>query len=215
MGTESFSDFLPLSALQHFLFCPRQFALIHIEGQWCENRWTAEGRVLHRQVHQVSTQERSGVRIIRGTSVVSSALGVAGQCDAVEWHASGEVLPVEYKRGRPKSHRADEVQLCAQAIALEEMLRRPTGSIKQGCLYYGALRRRVEVALTAELRKLTAEVARTMHRCFASRATPPMSYDSKRCRSCSLLENCRPDLSGMRGHAQERFVQLLNEDCFG
>jgi hypothetical protein len=112
---------LPLSALQHYLHCPRQCALIHLEEVWAENEFTAEGRVVHERAHEGPDERRAAVRTMRGNPVVSRALGISGQCDVVEFHADGTVLPVEDKRGKPKGHRADEVQLCAQAVALEEM----------------------------------------------------------------------------------------------
>ena len=116
---------LPISALQHLLFCPRQCALIHLEQAWAENFLTADGRLLHEKAHDGPDESRAGIRTTRGMSVRSLRLGLSGQCDVVEFHADGQVLPVEYKRGKPKSHRADEVQLCAQALCLEEMLASP------------------------------------------------------------------------------------------
>ena len=113
---------IPISALQHWLYCPRQCALIHLEQAWEENRFTAEGKVMHARAHDAPDESRPGVRITRGLPVRSLRLGLSGQCDVVEFHAGGRILPVEYKRGRPKAHRADEVQLCAQALCLEEML---------------------------------------------------------------------------------------------
>lgn len=200
---------LPLSAIQHFLFCPRQFALIHIEGQWTENRWTAEGRVLHARAHEGGGERRPGVRISRTLSVASAALGVSGQCDVVEFHDDGTILPVEYKRGKPKAHRADEVQVCAQAMCLEEMMGKPPGFIAKACLYYGERARRTDVALDTELRMLTLQTARAMRACFEAGKTPLVPYEEKRCRACSLLESCRPDLYAARVGVEERFAQAL------
>jgi CRISPR-associated exonuclease Cas4 len=105
---------LPLSALQHYLFCPRQCALIHVEQAWAENLFTAEGRVLHERAHDGPDESRPEIRITRGLPVRSLALGLSGQCDVVEFHANGNVFPVEYKRGKPKKDDSDNVQLCAQ-----------------------------------------------------------------------------------------------------
>ena len=116
------ADAVPISALQHWLYCPRQCALIHLEQSWAENRFTAEGRILHERADRGTDESRLGVRIARGLSVNSRRHGLVGKCDVVEFHRDGSVLPVEYKRGRPKAHRADEVQICAQALCLEEML---------------------------------------------------------------------------------------------
>jgi CRISPR-associated exonuclease Cas4 len=123
---------LPLSALQHLLFCKRQCALIHVEQVWAENVFTAEGNVLHERAHNGPDATQPGVRIVRGLPVRSLALGLSGECDVVEFHGSSAVLPVEYKRGKPKGHAADEVQLCAQALCLEEMLHQ---SVVRGALY--------------------------------------------------------------------------------
>ena len=110
---------LPLSALQHYLFCPRQTALIHLEQAWAENSYTVEGDILHTKAHSDQDESRPDVRITRSLPVVSHRLGFAGQCDIVEFHKAGRIVPIEYKRGKPKTHRADEVQLCAQALCLE------------------------------------------------------------------------------------------------
>src|SRR5690625_3527000 len=150
------SDFIALSALQHWLFCPRQCALIHVEQVWAENRLTAEGRILHDRAHEGPPETRPGIRITRSLPVRSLALGISGQCDAVEFHDDGSIVPVEYKRGKPQSHRADEVQLCAQSICLEEMLQLPPGSIPIGHLFYGQRRRRTAVSFDGTLRKLVA-----------------------------------------------------------
>ncbi len=195
---------LPLSALQHWLFCPRQCALIHLEQAWAENRFTAEGQVLHKKAHDGADENKAGVRITRGMVVRSLTLGISGQCDVVEFHApeSGGItsdildikymqrpVPVEYKRGKPKGHRADEVQLCAQAMCLEEML---GTEIPKGFLYYGEKRRRTEVAFDAALRQLTTETAAALHAMIDSRETPPAEYLPRRCDSCSLIEICQP-----------------------
>jgi CRISPR-associated exonuclease Cas4 len=156
----SVADFIALSALQHYLYCPRQCALIHIEQAWAENAATAEGRVAHERVHAVESEVRRGVRTVTGMPLRSDRLGVVGIADVVELHRAAEgdwrPFPVEHKRGRPKAHRADEVQLCAQSMALEEMF---AVEIAEGALFYGQSRRRTPVAFDLTLRALTKEVA--------------------------------------------------------
>lgn len=185
----SHPDKIPISALQHWLYCPRQCALIHLERAWAENKFTAEGRVMHENAHSGDDESRGDVRITRGMAVASARLGLTGQCDVVEFHSGGRVVPVEYKRGKPKAHRADEVQLCAQAICLEEML---GIVIPEGQLYYGERRRRTEVVFDRELRRLTAYTAAAVHGMFASGETPTADYDARRCDACSLIDHCQP-----------------------
>lgn len=204
------SDLFPLSALQHWLYCPRQCALIHLEQAWAENRFTAEGRVLHEKAHEGRDESRAGVRITRGMAVRSLALGLSGQCDVVEFHGDGSIRPVEYKRGKPKAHRADEVQLCAQAICLEEML---GGRIGQGSLFYGERKRRTEVTFDEELRELVAETARALHDMRSSAKTPLADYEPRRCDACSLVELCQPKALRFRKGAQAWFQRnLLTRD---
>ena len=151
-------ELIPISALQHMLYCPRRCALIHIERQWAENRFTAEGHLLHQRADAGGHERRRGVRIARSVAVRSFRLGVSGIADVVEVRDDdGSPYPVEYKRGRPKSNRADQVQLCAQALCLEEMLARP---VPEGALFYGRSRRRRVVAFDSDLRALTERVAR-------------------------------------------------------
>ena len=181
---------VPLSALQHWLFCPRQCALIHVEGLWAENAATAEGRVLHEKVDAGGIETRPGVRVARGLQLRSLALGVAGRADAVELRGRPPTpFPVEYKRGKPKTHRADEVQLCAQAICLEEMFDMP---VPEGALFYGQKRRRTAVAFDGELRALAARVAAAVRADIAARRTPP-PVRIPGCGACSLKDACRPD----------------------
>lgn len=182
---------IPLSALQHYLFCPRQCALIHVEQMWAEDGATAEGRLMHERVDSGGPDRRAGVRTVRGMAIRSFALGVAGKADAVEFHGTGPdaaVFPVEYKRGRPKAHRADEVQLCAQAICLEEMLGR---AVPEGALFYGETRRRLVVDFDADLRALTADVARQAQAMIGAGTTPPPHLQPG-CRKCSLQDLCAP-----------------------
>lgn len=194
-------DYLPISGLQHFLFCKRQWALIHIEGLWVENVLTAEGRILHEKAHDPFAQEkRGGLLVARAMPVCSKALGLSGECDVVEFRASpGGVplfgregtyvpYPVEYKRGKPKREDFDIAQLTAQAFCLEEML---ACKIEKGAMYYGEPRRRTEVVFTPELREKTAAAITEMHRLFARRQTPKVRKH-KGCAACSLRGQCLP-----------------------
>ena len=194
---------LMLSGLQHFAFCRRQWALIHVEQQWQENLHTAEGQVFHRRAHdEQQTEVRGDTIIVRGLRVQSERLGVSGICDVVEFHREENgitlagreghfrVYPVEYKKGAPKEHRADELQLCAQAMCLEEML---LCDIPEGCLYYGETRRRKPVAITSELRGRVTEILSAMRDCMR-RGHTPSPRPAGRCRACSLKEVCLPGL---------------------
>ncbi len=182
---------VPLSALQHYLFCPRQCALIHVEQSWAENTATIEGQLLHQRADTGRPDRRQGVRILRNLSIRSFMLGVIGKADVVEIHGSGAAIvpyPIEYKRGRPKAHRADEVQLCAQAICLEEML---SVSVPEGALFYGETRRRTVVSFDADLRALTAKIAAETRQMITEQRTPRPAYGPA-CEKCSLQELCRP-----------------------
>jgi CRISPR-associated exonuclease Cas4 len=184
---------IPLSALQHHLFCPRQCALIHVEGLWAEDAATAEGRILHEHADSGTREKRPNVRVARGIALRSLALGVSGRADVVEFHLAPQgrpatPFPVEYKRGKPKSHRADEVQLCAQAICLEEMC---GADVPQGALFYGVTRRRVVVMFDAALRALTARVAAEARDNIAALRTPPPVFTPS-CKRCSLADLCQP-----------------------
>ena len=183
---------LAISALQHFLFCERQCALIHLEQAWAENKFTAEGEILHERAHDGPNERRPGIHITRGMTVRSLRLGLSGQCDIVEFHSDGTILPVEYKRGKPKAHRADEVQVCAQALCLEEMLDKPDGMIQRACLFYGQNRRRHDVNLDDELRALTEDLASRMHKMLRDGATPAAEYQPEKCDACSLIDFCQP-----------------------
>ena len=191
------ADLIALSALQHFLFCPRQCALIHVEQLWAENAATAEGHVAHERVHAAQSEVRRGVRTVTGMPLRSRRLRVAGVADVVELHRDPDgawrPVPVEHKRGRPKAHRADEVQLCAQAMALEEMFR---VEIAEGGLFYGQPRRRSQIRFDAELRALTEQVAAGTHALLMAGRTPRVAYDRRRCDACSLIEICRPRVTG-------------------
>jgi CRISPR-associated exonuclease Cas4 len=196
-------EMLPLSGIQHFLFCRRQWALIHIEHQWQENVLTVEGNILHNRVDDpFFSEKRKGVIVTRSLPVASPSLGLAGVCDVVEFTQSAQGVhlpgyegafmpaPVEYKRGKQKQEPSDEAQLCAQAICLEEML---AVSIPTGYLYYGQTRRRVTVALTSALREVVYKAAQEMHAYFQRGYTPKVKA-FKGCRSCSLADVCLPNV---------------------
>jgi CRISPR-associated exonuclease Cas4 len=180
---------IPLSALQHQLFCPRQCALIHVEGLWAEDGATAEGGILHERVDAGRPERRPGARIVRGLALRSLALGVSALADVVEFSGRPpRPFPVEYKRGKPKVHRADELQLCAQAICLEEMF---GGEVSEGALFYGKTRRRQTVVFDTALRALTAETAAAARANIAAGHTPP-PVRTPACRRCSLEVLCQP-----------------------
>lgn len=179
---------LPISALQHYLFCPRQCALIHVERLWAENTATAEGRILHEKADSGKAERRGGLQTLRSVQLRSFALGVAGIADVVEKRGDS-LTPVEYKRGKPKAHRADEVQLCAQALCLEEMF---GVEVPEGVLFYGAVRRRLAVAIDAELRALTMQVAQDARDMVRAARTPPPVWATRLCGACSMAELCRP-----------------------
>lgn len=184
-------DFLPLSALQHFIFCRRQCALIHIERAWVENLFTAEGRVMHEKAHDEGRQTLSGVRIERDLVLRSEKLGLNGKSDIVEFHkAGGKSLPfpVEYKRGKPKQDNCDVIQLCAQAMSLEEML---GVAIPAGALFYGKIRRRHDVTFNAALQAQTVETAQFLHAFVKAGITPKPEYSAK-CDTCSFMPVCLP-----------------------
>ena len=204
-------ELLMLSGLQHFAFCRRQWALIHVEQQWQENLRTVEGQLLHQRAHDITLREHRGnVLLLRSMAVVSRELGLSGQCDVVEFHQDptgvplqGEKglwipYPVEYKRGKPKSNQADEIQLCAQAICLEEML---CCSIPEGALFYGEPRRRSPVVLSSKLRERVKTYADEMHQLFR-RGYTPKATRTKSCNACSLKDLCLPQLARRKSVSQ-------------
>lgn len=206
-------DLIPLSALQHYLYCPRQCALIHVEQLWAENRFTAEGRVLHERADAPAAERRRGVHTLTAVPIRSLRLGVTGIADVVEIHQDGgrpRPFPVDYKRGKPKGHRADEVQLCAQAMALEEMF---SVAVPEGALFYGETRRRLPVAFDVELRRLTAEIATGARAMILAGLTPAPVYERKKCDACSLLELCRPKAISRSGRIASWLARAVEEDA--
>ncbi len=200
-------DLIPLSALQHYLYCPRQCALIHVEQLWAENRQTAEGRLLHQRADQPQTEQRHGMRTVHAMPLICPALGISGIADVVEFHGE-QPFPVEYKRGRPKAHRADEVQLCAQALCLEAMLNRP---VPAGALFYGKTRRRKAVVFDASLRSLTVSTIAAVRSLLRGQHTPVAQYLPKRCDACSLIEWCQPRLLGRQQSVAQWLRQQLKD----
>jgi CRISPR-associated exonuclease Cas4 len=179
---------------------------------------------MHEKAHEGSDETKAGVRIVRGLAVKSESLGLSGQCDVVEFHADGTLLPIEYKRGKPKAHRADEVQLCAQALCLEEMLSQraipgpnltemgqdcPIVEIREGRLFYGKTRRRTDVTFDADLRALTADAARRLRDLIASGCTPPAVYEERKCEACSLKELCMPQAMRFQRGAKAWFARQM------
>ena len=196
-------DFLQISGLQHFQFCRRQWALIHLEQLWAENLRTVEGELLHERAHDASLREKRGeLMIVRDMRVFSANLGVSGACDVVEFKKSEagiplsglegkyQPYPIEYKRGSPRSDQANHLQLCAQAMCLEEML---CCDIPEGALYYGEIRRRENVLFTEELRQAVKSALEEMHQLYERGYTPKVR-PNKSCNACSLKELCLPKL---------------------
>ncbi|WP_029460882.1 CRISPR-associated protein Cas4 [Solidesulfovibrio alcoholivorans] len=203
-------ELLPLSALQHLLFCRRQCALIHIERVWAENAFTVRGGILHEKAHEQGYASRDGVRVARAVPLRSMELGLSGVADVVEFHESraGEIVfPVEYKLGQPKADACDTVQLCAQALCLEEMLSR---RIEAGAVFYGRTRRRLAVAFDAALREATRAACADLHAFVAAGRTPQARYE-KRCRSCSLEATCLPQACGGKRSARVYLRQAVEE----
>jgi CRISPR-associated exonuclease Cas4 len=187
-------ELIQLSALQHIIFCERQCALIHIEQLWSENVLTAEGKIMHEKVDTANRESRGKIRIEYGVPMRSLRLGLIGKADVVEFHKAGDKwipFPVEYKRGKPKLDDCDKVQLCAQAICLEEMM---DVEISEGALFYGQTRHRYDVNFDSALRTETEEAAMRLRKLITSGITPPPVYSAK-CKKCSLVELCLPKVS--------------------
>jgi len=212
-------DYLPLSALQHYLFCPRQCALIHVERVWSENYFTAAGRMFHEKVHSGGDEKRGDIVISRSIKLCSHSKRVFGVADIIEFYLSKTKtpfsckipgrsgywipFPVEYKRGKPKPHKADEVQLCAQALCLEEML---NIYVKKGALYYGRKRRRKDVIFDETLRQLTGDVIIKTRALISEEILPEPQYGFH-CKSCSLVDFCKPQLN--RRNREKVFMEIF------
>lgn len=227
-------DLLPISRLQHFIFCERRAALVEIEGVWADNLFTVEGIHLHQKVDDdVSPESRGDLRVTRGLMLHSFELGLSGKADVVEFHrvceeeasppisgkkvaaiplagASGlwRPYPVDYKRGRMRHEEGFEAQLCAQALCLEEMLE---VVVPEGAIYYGKPRRRLAVVFDVPLREKTRETARRLHELIGSGHTPKARYE-KKCESCSMLSICMPKVTGARRSVQRYMAKALVQD---
>jgi CRISPR-associated exonuclease Cas4 len=203
-------DLIQLSALQHYVFCQRQCALIHVEQIWLESGLTAEGRIMHERVHEQNRESRGNVRIEYGVPLRSLKLGLIGKADVVEFHRmdknTWQPFPVEYKRGKPKLDHCDMIQLCAQALCLEEML---SVSVPNGAIFYGRTRRRLDVSLDDALRKETEDVAKRAHKLIASGITPPAVYE-KHCKSCSLIGECLPRPIGQKVSVKRYLARIVD-----
>jgi CRISPR-associated exonuclease Cas4 len=202
-GFEEQDDALPISGLQHLAFCPRQWALIHLEQLWVENVRTAEGRLLHERAYMPGESRRACMRTVRGMWLRSERLRLTGRADIVEFRP--EPYPVEYKRGKSKPNDCDTVQLCAQALCLEEML---GASIERGAIFYGDPRRRLEINFTPAIRARTEALAATMHRLYRNRETPA-AVPGPYCRSCSLVDVCLPQVTAHEDSAARWVAQQV------
>ena len=213
-------DYLMISGIQHFKFCRRQWALIHVEQQWEDNAHTVVGELMHKKVHDpYLTEKRKEVIIARAMPVSSRELGISGECDVVEFHKCEDgiklyghrglysVYPIEYKKGKPKLTEEDKLQLAAQVLCLEEMF---STQIPEGAIFYGETRRREPVEITKELREEVRDVFREMHGYYSRRYTPRVKY-SKSCNACSLKEICLPKL-GKTGSVKSYIQRMLEEE---
>jgi len=197
---------LPLSTISQLLYCERRAALILIEQAWDDNRYTIEGQLLHQRVHTQQGESRGNIQIVRGLALRSFTLGLSGKADVVEFHHTPPnhpptPFPIEYKRGRPKPDRPELIQLCAQAICLEEML---NTKVPQGAIFYGTPHRRLNVTFTPQLRTQTHQAAQRLHQLFRSRTTPKPNPTPK-CKKCSLRHLCLPNIA--RKQPVARYLQ--------
>ncbi len=184
-------DFIMISALQHYIFCPRQCALIHIDDVWQENLFTVRGELLHEKVDTDSYETRGDVKTVRGLRIHSFKYGLVGRCDVVEFKQTSkgkEIFPVEFKAGQPKEDISDKVQLCAQVFCLEEML---NTQINKASFFYGKIRRRDVIQIDDQLRTQTEEVINKVRSLISEKRIPIIEYSAK-CRNCSLIKVCQP-----------------------
>lgn len=202
-------DLLALSALQHYAYCPRQFALIHIEQVWEENYFTADGRRLHERVDTGAAEQRKNVRYERSVMLLCQQHRLVGKMDLLEVHEGDppRYFPVEYKRGKPKVEDWDRIQLCAQALCIEEMR---GVEVNEGALWYWEIRRREPVLISVALREETIAIIQSAHRQRESGCTPAPTADTRRCRACSLHDICQPDR--FRNDRSARYVDEIFQD---
>lgn len=202
-------DAIPVSALQHWLYCPRQCGLIHLEQQFADNIHTARGQAVHRLVDTPGYEVRKGVRIERALPLWSDRLGLVGKADLVEFHPDGAVFPVEFKHGRKRGRLADDLQLAAQAMCLEEMLGCP---VPKGAIFHASSHRRREVAITPMLRTTVVETAAAIRAMLDSGVLPAPVFDA-RCRECSLREICQPEALTARDRQSAQRLHLFDVDA--
>lgn len=200
-------DFFQISALQHYVYCPRQCALIHVEDVWHENVFTVRGDILHEKVDTDTYESRGTIKTARGLKIHSFRLGISGRCDVVEFRRTSnnadQPMPVEFKSGEPKDDISDKVQLCAQALCLEEMLDTP---VNHGAFFYAKIRRRVQVEIDGDLRKQTEEIISDVRELITNKRTPAAEYSAK-CRNCSLEEVCMP--KAMNDRKLKHYMEML------
>lgn len=201
-------DYIQLSAIQHYVFCPRQCALIHVHGIWDENMFTAKGKVMHEKVDSGEDESRGEKQILRSLNIYSRRLGLSGRCDVVEMLGREDSVPypVEYKSGKPKNDISDMAQLCAQALCLEEMMNRP---VRKASLFYGKPRRRLEVEIDDELRRATEDIIKAIHKIINEKIIPDAKYEPK-CDSCSLHDACMPEVTSKKVNSY--IEELYKED---
>jgi CRISPR-associated exonuclease Cas4 len=215
-------DLLPISALQHFVFCPRRCALVHIQQVWMENQFTVEGDILHERVDELGRESRVTLIVSHGVAIRSLHFGITGKVDVVEFRSSGEAqaacelagkngrwipYPVEYKRGSARRGFGDDIQICAQALCLEEMLKCP---VPAGAIYYASTRKRREIAFGAPLREQTAAAILALRSLMAKGVTPPAVY-GKKCDTCSLFDLCQPKIPASGKAAADFVTRYLEE----
>lgn len=190
-------EYIQLSSIQHYIFCPRQCGLIHVDALWTENLFTARGRIMHEKADSGEDESRGDKQIVRSLNVYSRRLGISGRCDVVEMMMIGGntlPFPVEYKSGKPKMDISDTAQLCAQALCLEEMM---NVSIREAAIFYGKPRRRLPVDIDDDLRKETENIIESIHSMIRERKVPAPVY-MKKCDSCSLYDMCMPKIKSGR-----------------
>ncbi|WP_276966639.1 CRISPR-associated protein Cas4 [Metallibacterium scheffleri] len=203
---ESYDEPIPLSALQHWAYCPRQCGLIHLEQQFADNIHTARGQAVHHLVDTPGYEVRHGVRVERALSLWSDRLGLIGKADLVEFHPDGTVFPVEFKHGRKRQKAHDDIQLAAQAMCLQDMLGRP---VPRGAIYHASSHRRREVDITPALQALVIETAAAIRAMLARGQLPPPVNDA-RCKECSLKDICQPEALAARDKQREQRARLFD-----
>jgi CRISPR-associated exonuclease Cas4 len=199
-------DFIMISALQHYIFCPRQCALIHIDDVWQDNFFTVRGEILHEKVDADTYETRGNVKIVRGLRIHSFKYGLVGRCDVVEFKQTSkvnEILPVEFKAGQPKEDISDKVQLCAQVLCLEEMM---NIQINKAYFFYGKIKRRYKIDIDLRLRTQTEDVINNVRILVSNKKIPIMEFSAK-CRNCSLINICQP--KAMNKRKLDKYIKML------